>query len=100
VSVYIIYVYFLYIHTNRILFIHKKEWNNAACSSIDRLRDYHVKQNKSEIERQISCDVTYIWNLKYYTDELTYDRNKHAENRPVIVKGEGRRRTDGLGIWN
>ena len=54
---------------NRILLSHKKEWNNAICSNIDRPRDYHTKQSKSERERQIPYDITYIWNLKYDTKE-------------------------------
>ena len=24
---------------------HKKEWNNAICSNVDRPRDYHIKWN-------------------------------------------------------
>ena len=30
-----------------------------------RPRDYHTKGRKSERERQISCGITYMWNLKY-----------------------------------
>ena len=35
--------------------------------------DYHTKQSMSERERQIPYDVTYMWNLKYNTNELTYE---------------------------
>ena len=28
---------------NRILFGHKKEWNNAICSNMEVPRDYHTK---------------------------------------------------------
>ena len=34
-----------------ILLSHKKEWNNAICSNMDGLRDYHTKWSKSERER-------------------------------------------------
>ena len=34
-------------------------------------RGYHTKQSKSERERQISYD-TYMWNLKYDTNEHIY----------------------------
>ena len=34
---------------------------------MDGPRDYHTKQNKSE--RQIPYDITYMWNLKYGTNE-------------------------------
>ena len=58
-------------------------------------RDYHTKWRKSERERQIPYDITYveprIW------QKQTYPQNKNrltdTENRPVIVKrwggGEG-----------
>ena len=51
----------------------KKEWNNAICSNMDANRDYHSKWSKSERERQIPCDITYTWNLKYDTNELIYE---------------------------
>ena len=34
-----------------ILLSHKKEWNNAICSNMDGLRDYHTKWSKSDRER-------------------------------------------------
>ena len=49
---------------NGILLSHKKEWNNALWSTMNGLRDYHIKWSMSERERQISCDFTYMWNLK------------------------------------
>ena len=59
---------------NGILHRHKKEWKNAICSNMDGVRDYHTKLNKSERERQISYDITYVWNLKKKNDtnELIY----------------------------
>ena len=35
-------------------------------------RDSHSKWSKSEREKQIPYDITYIWNLKYGTDEPIY----------------------------
>ena len=55
---------------NGIVLSHKKEQNNAFCSNMDATRDYHTKWNKSERERQIPYDNTYMWNLKYDTNEL------------------------------
>ena len=57
-----------------ILLSHKKEWNknNAICSNRDGPRDDHTKWSKSERERQIPYDITYMWNLKYDTNELLY----------------------------
>ena len=37
---------------------------------MDRHRDYYTKVSKSEIEKQISYDITYMWNLKYVTNEF------------------------------
>ena len=50
----------------------KKGQNNAICCNIDATRDYHTKWSKSERERQIPYDITYMWNLKYDTNELIY----------------------------
>ena len=57
---------------NGTLLSHKKEQNNAICSNIDATRDYHTKWSKSERERQTLHDITYMWNLKYGTNELIY----------------------------
>ena len=36
-------------------------------------RHYHTKRSKSERERQIPYDITYMWNLKYDTNEPIYE---------------------------
>ena len=38
----------------------KKEWNPAICNNMDRPWGYYAKWNKSERERQIPYDVTYV----------------------------------------
>ena len=43
----------------------REDWNNVVCSYLDEPRDYHAKQSKSERERQIPYDITYMWNLKF-----------------------------------
>ena len=35
--------------------------------------------SKSERERQIIYDITYIWNLKYDTNELIYETETHSQ---------------------
>ena len=62
-----VYVY------NEILLSHIKEWNNVNCSNMDGPRDYHTKWSKSGRERQISYDITYMWNLKCDTNEHIYE---------------------------
>ena len=54
---------------NRILLSHKKEWNFAICSNMDGLGGYYAKWNKSDRERQIMYDITYMWNIKNTTDK-------------------------------
>ena len=57
---------------NGILLSHKKEWNNSIHSNNDGLRDDNTKWIKSEREIQIPCDITFVWNLKYGTNEFIY----------------------------
>ena len=65
---------------NGILLSHKKDGNNAICSNMDGPRDYHTKQSKSEREIQIPYDITYMWHLKYDTNEPIYktDTDSHT----------------------
>ena len=60
---------------------------------MDGLRDYHTKWIKSDRERQISYDITYMCNLTYDTNELIYktEVNSYQEfgiNRyiPLYIK--------------
>ena len=41
-------------------------------------------------QRQIPCDITYMYNLKYDTNELIYktEIDQQTENRLVVAKGE------------
>ena len=47
---------------------------------MDGPRDYHTKWNKSEGERQIPYDITYMQNLKYDTNELIYKTETDIDN--------------------
>ena len=40
---------------------------------MDATIDYHTNSGKSERERQIPYDTTYMWNLKYDTNEPIYE---------------------------
>ena len=46
---------------------------------MDGPRDYPAKGSKSERERQISYDITYIWNLKYDTNELIHETETDSQ---------------------
>ena len=56
---------------------------------MDGLRDYHTKRNKSE--RQIPYDITYMWNLKYNTNQHIYETKQTHRYREQICgcQGEG-----------
>ena len=47
---------------NGLLLSHKKERSNAICSNMDGPRDYHAKWSKLDRERQISYDISHMWN--------------------------------------
>ena len=77
---------------NGILLSHKGKQNSVICSNMDTSRDSHAKWNKSERERQIPYDITYIWNLIYGTNEPIYRKKLiDMEYRFVVAKGEGER---------
>ena len=56
--------------------------------------------SESDRERQLSYDITYMWNLKKYTNELIYKTTRltDRENKLMVTKvgGVGR---DKLGVW-
>ena len=68
---------------NGILLGHKKEWNNAICSTMGGPRDYYTKWRESEKERQRAYDITYMWNLKkwYKWTFIQTERLKDIENK-------------------
>ena len=69
---------------------------------MDGPRDHHTKPSKSERERQIPYGITYMWNLKYNTNENIFAKQKqtHLENRPVFAKGEEGWGRERLGFWD
>ena len=49
---------------------------------MDGPRDCHTKWSESERERQISYDITYMWNLKYDINELfTKQKQTHRHRK-------------------
>ena len=53
----------MYTH-NGILFRHAKEGNSDICDDMDWPWGYCAKWNKSDRERQVLYDLTYVGNLK------------------------------------
>ena len=77
---------------NGILLSHKKERNNAICRNMNGPRAYHTKWIKSGRERQISYDITYMWNLKkWYKWVNLPNRNwvTDVENKLIVTRGMG-----------
>ena len=58
---------------------------------MDATRDSHTKPSQSE--RQIPHGITYMWNLKYDTNELIYetetDSQTYRTDLRFLVVGEG-----------
>ena len=82
-----------------ILLGHKKEWNHAICSNMDTTGDSPTKWRKSERERQIPYDTTYMWNLKYGTDEPIYRTETDSQTWRTDVWLPRGREWDGRGVW-
>ena len=58
--------------------IKKTKQNNAICSNMNGIRDSHTEWSKSERERQIPYDITYIWNIIYSTKEPFHRKETHG----------------------
>ena len=73
-----IYIY-MYVHITFYVYTYTMEYYSAIkrmkfCHfrNMDGLGGHYTKWNKSGRERQILYDITYMWNLKYDTNELIY----------------------------
>ena len=68
-------------------YCHKKEWNNAICSDINRPRDYHTNEvNQTDIYNHL-----YVESKKY---KLT-TKQKHTHKHRKQTYGYQRRRDGG-----
>ena len=77
---------------NRILIIHKKEWNWVICRDVDGPRDCHTEWSKSERGKRMLYINAYMWNLeKWYKWSYLQSRNRDTdiENKHTDTKGEG-----------
>ena len=86
---------------NGILLSHTMKWNCVICSEMNGPRDDHTKWCKSERERQIPYNITYMWNLKYDKMNLwNRSRLTDIENKLMVTKGERGWGRDKLGVWD
>ena len=65
---------YIYTHIDNGILLGHQKWNDTIPSNMDGPRDYHTKWSKGDRERQIPCDITYMWNLKYGTNEHIYKK--------------------------
>ena len=64
---------------NRICLSHKKEQNFAICTNMEELGRHYAKWNKSDRERHILYDITYMWNLKQYNRLVNTTKKKQTQ---------------------
>ena len=72
------------------------------CSNMDKPRNYHSKWSKSERERQIPYDITYMWNLKYDVNELIHETETDSQTYRTdfwLPRGKWGGR-NGMGVWD
>ena len=64
----------------------KKEGNLAICNNVDGPNGYFLNWNKSDRERQILYDFTYMWNLKIQNKRTnTTKQNGHIKNIVPVI---------------
>ena len=86
-----------YIYTMEYYSVIKKEWNTAICSNMDGPRGYHTKWSKSDRERQISHDITYMWNLKTRIQMNLFTKEKYTHRLRKQTYGYQRGKVGGEG---
>ena len=76
---------------NGILLGHKKECNLTICNNMGGPRGYSAEWIKSDRERQIPYNFTYMWNLKHKISEQIKQKLIDTENKLIIIRwGIGR----------
>ena len=80
-------------HTLEYYLAIKKERKNAIYSTMTESRDY-TKRSGSDRERQISCDLIYLWNVKNYKTETDSQKRNYGYQRGQVW---GR---DNLEVWD
>ena len=73
---------------NRIVLSHK-EWNSAIGSNMDRPRDFHTAWSKSERERKIPYEISYMKSTIWHKWINIWNRNRLTENRLMVAKVDG-----------
>ena len=80
------------------LLSHKKKLNNTICSKKDGPRDYHTKWSKSERQRRIPYDNTYMKSKKMNLFTKQKQTHRHRKQTYGYQRGKGGR--EKLGAWD
>ena len=71
----------------------------AIYSNMDRSGGYYSKWNKSDRERQMLYDITYMWNLKKKTSEYNEKpKQTQIQRTPVVTSGETEQGRGSIGV--
>ena len=90
-----------YIYTIEYYSAMKKGQNNVICSNMDGAGDSHTKWSKLERERQITHDITFVWNLIYGTNEIFHRKETHGvEEQTCGCQGGGQSGMDWESVVN
>ena len=67
---------------------------------MDGRREYYTKWTKSQRERKLPSNITYMWNQKYDTNEPIWktETDSLTENKLVVTSGE--EHDKGIGLRN
>ena len=76
---------------NRVSFSHLKEWNNIICSNMNGPGDNHTKWSKSDRERHLLHDISYMQDLKkWYKWSYLQERNRLTDLANEFVTAGGK----------
>ena len=67
---------------------------------MDAAKDFNIKWNKSERERQIPYDITYMWDLKITQMNLSVKQYQEHREHTGGCQGGGSWERIGLGVWD
>ena len=81
------------------LLSHKKNDIMPFAATWMQLEILILSQVSQKEKRQIPYDITYIWNLKYGTNETIYKTESDSQTQRTDLWLPRGREWDGLGIW-
>ena len=82
----------VYIYMYNGISLSHNKWNYVICDNMVGYRGYYTKWSKSNRERQILHDITYLWNLKCKTSKQTKQNENSftdTENKWVVARRKG-----------